>query len=145
MFLNIAMSCSASTSCRQSSPTLKIAWIHTSCSVRRSSSPPSPFNSESGSASMTTNCFRTLNDAMNGACKTMSRPNHVKRKAPNLGMALERSARLLIYVDNFPVRIAWKINADVDFYFRHFLIDLSLSSSLSTAHFYLLNWVYLLL
>jgi hypothetical protein len=60
-------------------------------------------------------------------------------------MALERSPRLLIYVDNFSVRITWEVNADIDFYFRHFFIDLLLSSSLSAAHYYLLSWVYLLL
>jgi hypothetical protein len=70
---------------------------------------------------------------------------HGRGKVPNLGMTLERSARLLINIDHFPIRVAREINADIDFYICHFLVDLYLSLSLSARCFYLLSWVYLLL
>jgi len=50
-------------------------------------------------------------------------------------MALERPARLFIDVNNFPIGITWEVNANVDFYFCHFVINLCLPSSLSAVRF----------
>lgn len=79
----------------------------------------------------------------------MSQSNHENVEAANLGMALEWPPRVFINVDNFPFRIAWKVDADINFYFCHLLVDLCLSSRLSLYVFpnsvvYLFLWLRLL-
>ena len=75
----------------------------------------------------------------------LSRPDRENVEAANLGMTLEWSSRIFINIDNFPFGIAWEVDADINFYFCHLLIDLCLSSRLSPVCFHQFSEAYLFL
>ena len=128
-FLNIGMTRSASTSCSQSSLTLKMACCQTSYSERI----PSHFLSAtvSGSTSTIVLVLRILNVAMNNAYERSFVRNPLMDHAGamnHLGMTLQRTPRLPVDIDNLTTWITQEVNSTVDHNFCHLLVDLSLVS-----------------
>ena len=129
MFLNMAMTWSASASGLQSSPALKMACYQTSYLERISFPCLSP--TASGSTSTIVLVLRILNVAMNGACERSFVRNSLTNHAGvmnHFGMTLQRTPRLPVDIDNLTTRIAREVNPNVNHNFCHLLVDLNLVS-----------------